>query len=83
MRLRYGQTRADRPNGTTEVHGTCQVTGKAYSVVVPTAGLDAWLGGALIQEAMPGVPKDEREFLVSSTSPEGWTALFGDGDDDE
>jgi hypothetical protein len=56
----------------------CVFTGKEYEVIVPTDGLDRWLCGALIQEAMPTVNAEDREFLISGISPEGWNSTFGE-----
>ena len=44
------------------------------------AGLKAWDGHWLIQEALPGLSMGEREFLMSGTTPEEWDELF---DEDE
>jgi len=45
--------------------------------------LDSWLGGQLIQDAMPNLTPDEREFLISGTTPEEWKDIFGEEDEDE
>lgn len=80
--LRYGQSRLDRSDGMTVVSGKCFVTGMEHAVIVPTAGLDAWIGGhTLAQLAMPTVEKEDREFLISGTSPDGWAQTFADGED--
>ena len=60
------------------------ITGRYYddptrsrTVVIP---MDAWRameGGALIQDAIPDISSDDREFLISGMSPEGWEKLFG------
>lgn len=83
--LRYGQTRVDHPaygrdksRATTRVDGHCTVTGESHHVYVLTAGLDAWLGGELIQNALPKSSREDREFLISGTSPEGWLQCFGE-----
>src|SRR5215469_15841237 len=58
--------------------GRCVVTGEPYSVVVPLRGaIDYFERGRNIAEAFPELPKAEREFLISGTSPEGWIQLFG------
>lgn len=39
---------------------------------------DAWVhGGALIQNAMPGLSADQREFLMTGSTQEEWDAVFG------
>lgn len=34
-------------------------------------------GGMYIQDAYPNLTADEREFLISGTTPEEWDRLFG------
>jgi hypothetical protein len=47
-------------------------------VVVSLEGAIAYFtNGAHIAEAFPELPCEEREFLISGTSPEGWIRLFG------
>ena len=66
------------PDGRVRLFGRCIVTGEAYSVVVPLDGFLAYFWrGARITEAFPELPRGEREFLISGTSPEGWRRLFG------
>jgi hypothetical protein len=55
---------------------------------VTQAQLDAWQNGEKIQDAMPNVPAEEREFILTGTTPEEWDELFSDeleveGEDDE
>jgi len=59
------------------VSGKCVFTKKPYSVKVPRNEYDKWLDGELIQRAMPSVSADDREFLISGVSPEGWKQTFG------
>ena len=65
------------PNGQTRVWGKCVFTGQSYECLVPTTGLQRWQAGERIQTAMPTVAPENREFLVSSISPAGWTQTFG------
>jgi hypothetical protein len=58
--------------------GLCTVTRKEVSVTVPAKELYAYRKGALIQDAMPSVSKDDREFLMSGISGEGWRQMFKD-----
>jgi len=37
--------------------------------------------GMFIQDAMPNTSADDREFLISGTTPEEWEEMFGDKDD--
>ena len=38
----------------------------------------AWQGGVLIQQAMPNLTPDEREFLMTGYTPEDWKEIFGE-----
>ena len=44
--------------------------------------LDEWRGGALIQNVLPHLTLDEREFLISGATPDDWENLFGSDDDE-
>lgn len=39
--------------------------------------LDRWQSGELIQNVMPHLTPDEREFLISGTTPEEWEEVHG------
>lgn len=39
---------------------------------------DAWLGGALIQDAFPNLSVNDREFIMSGITPEEWDELAGE-----
>ena len=39
----------------------------------------AWKGGTLIQEAMPDLSPDDREFVMTGVTSEEWSAEFGNG----
>lgn len=52
------------------------------TVAVPHKGYMAWmLGDAHIQTAMPDVPREERELLISGTCDACFKRLFGPYDD--
>ena len=34
--------------------------------------IDLWQGGSLIQNAMPNLSADEREFIMTGITPEEW-----------
>jgi hypothetical protein len=63
--------------------GQCIQTKKQYSVFVPGANLYKYRQGAAIQEAFPNMPREDREFLMSGVSPEGWKLLFSGEEDEE
>jgi len=41
---------------------------------------DDWQNGVLIQNAMPQLSRDEREFLMTGITPEEWHATYGEED---
>ena len=56
--------------------GPCIVTKKPVTVKVPAPALFAYRQGAHIQDAFPMLSTDDREFLVSGFSKEGWDKTF-------
>lgn len=40
--------------------------------------IELWRSGVLIQVAMPNVPAEQREFLISGVTPHEWQHFFGD-----
>ena len=50
----------------------CRITGKNYTVFTTQEQYDRWQGGELIQVAMPDLRSEDREFLISGMSPDGW-----------
>ena len=61
------------------VEVTCVLCGSKHTIIVPTAGYKLWASGqAKIQDALPGLPEDERELLMSNICPKCWDKTFGD-----
>jgi hypothetical protein len=56
--------------------GWCEVTGKFYQVTVPESEYLDWRDGTLIQRAMPSLSNEEREFMMSSTTPQEWKLMI-------
>lgn len=42
---------------------------------------DAWERGALIQDAMPGLTADEREFIMTGITAEEWNGYISERND--
>lgn len=38
--------------------------------------LDKWHNGALIQNAMPNIPPEHREFIMTGITPDEWNKMF-------
>lgn len=45
---------------------------------VTTSQITQWQNGALIQNVMPHLNLDEREFLISGMLPGEWESVFGE-----
>ena len=60
-----------------EITRRSMLTGKTHTRVVNATQQEiaAWQAGALIQDAMPFLSVDDREFIMSGITPEEWDAL--------
>ena len=56
--------------------GPCRVTGTPYSVKLHGHELWDLNQGKTVQSALSRLSTDDREFVVSGTSPKGWDILF-------
>lgn len=45
---------------------------------ITTKQLERWTEGELIQDVMPHLSADEREFLITGLMPDDFKALFGE-----
>lgn len=58
----------------------CPITRNVNTLHVEGAtpeGVAAWKAGALIQDALPNVSPDMREFVMTGITPTVWANLFG------
>ncbi len=69
-------TITDLGNGKLKVEAKCFVTGELHSIVVKKAEYQKWQSGEHAQNAFPTTSADDREFLISGTSPAGWKKMF-------
>lgn len=60
---------------------TSMFTGVERTIDLPITEeqLAAWKSGTLIQEAMPELSPDNREFVMTGVTSEEWRAEFGNG----
>lgn len=58
------------------------LTGKVNSreIAITQEQLLAWQSGALIQNVMPNVSADDREFIMSGYTPEDWKKMYPEDD---
>lgn len=64
------------------VEEACVFCGQQYRVECPRTGYAYWKNGVHIQHAMPELPAEDREFLISRVCPKCWDATFPEGDDE-
>lgn len=64
------------------IERTCALNGKTRSMDLPITEhqLEKWKKGALIQDAMPNLTDDEREFMLTGMLPHEWDELFKEED---
>lgn len=66
-------------DGQVIVFGSCFVTREYYQTPpFPAVELQRYLEGTLAQDALVSLDADNREFLISGTSPAGWDRLMKD-----
>lgn len=58
------------------LRSTCPDCKTPTDLTVPFAELQHWLQGAIIQRAMPSVPADQRELLITGTCDSCWDRIF-------
>lgn len=61
------------------VSGTCIISKEDYAFLALKSEIEAYKNGELAQNAFKTLPFDQREFLISGISPEGWRILEGSG----
>lgn len=62
-----------------------QVTGKEHTLDLPITEAQAleYERGKLVQDAFPDCNAEQREFILTGITPEEWTAIFGESDDEK
>lgn len=58
---------------------TSRLTGNTSAMDLPITReqLAAWVDGELIQNVMPHLTADQREFMITGITPAEWNAAFG------
>lgn len=86
--MRYADSYCDvvesyDPEHTYTFIGPCVVTGKFQRVTVKAQDLNKYRQGGYVQDCFPYLSKEDREFLISGTSGEGWTLMFGSDEEED
>jgi hypothetical protein len=56
---------------------------RTLDIDVTQEQINKWQSGSYIQDAMPHLSADDREFLISGITPDEWKKAFPDDDEDE
>ena len=66
-----------------QITRTSPFSGKENSmeIAVTVEQLNDWQNGMLIQDAMPNLSADEREFIMTGITPDEWDAAFNELDE--
>lgn len=66
------------------IERTSMFTGISHTreIAVTLEQLKAFENGMFIQDAMPDLSSDDREFIMTGVTTEEWTAAFGDGEEE-
>lgn len=66
------------------IHRRSVITNKLNSmdITVTAEQIKKWQEGMVIQDAMPELSVDEREFLINGVTPEEWTKYMGEESDE-
>jgi hypothetical protein len=51
---------------------------RAREITVTQEQLDRWRAGELIQNVMPALSADDREFVMTGITAEEWDQVFGE-----
>jgi Na+-transporting NADH:ubiquinone oxidoreductase subunit NqrF len=67
-----------------QITKTSPVTGQSNTreIDVTEQQLIDWRNGALIQTVMPSLSKEDREFIMTGTTPEDWETMFADEEEE-
>ena len=59
-----------------------QLSGKSHEMEIDVSEkqITLWMEGALIQDVMPNLSPDEREFLMTGITPAEWNEMFAQSD---
>lgn len=60
------------------IRRTSMFSGKTNEMEIPITQeqFNAWMLGDLIQDAIPELTPDQREFLISGVTPDEWEEMY-------
>ncbi len=66
----------EQQGDTVKYSKVCSVTDKLYEVSIPLHKYQDIRSGNLIQNVLPNMNPDQREFLISGITPAEWEDIF-------
>ena len=62
-----------------KIKGNCRITNEVYETrKFEIVEWQKYQSGSLVQNTFIGMSADDREFIISGTSPKGWDWIFND-----
>jgi hypothetical protein len=71
------------PEFTVAVRGPCYQCKTAQEIIVADAALRKFRAGGFAQDCFPGLPAEQREFLISGICGKCWDELFKESEEEE
>ena len=71
-----GEWEFDEEAQTATCSKLCDVLDEEYIVTIELSQYEEWRGGRPIQQVMPELNSNEREFLISGMTPAMWDNLY-------
>lgn len=71
-----GEWEFDNEKQTATCSKLCSITDEDYSVTIEIAQYISWKKGEFIQQVMPELSSNDREFLISGMTPSMWDSAM-------
>ena len=81
--MSYRVTRHDPKTHNTHIEAKCMVCSVVTQLIVPTLHFDKWVGGELIQNALPQLSPATRELLISGVCGTCFDAIVEEHEDED
>jgi len=59
-----------------KIQRKCSISKENYCVEVKKEDYNRWKSGEMAQDCFPYLTPEEREFLISNTTPKEWDNMF-------
>jgi hypothetical protein len=76
----FGKPHIETDGKTVTASKLCTIKGEVYQVEVSEYAYFLWKNGQLIQNVMPNLSAEQREFLISGMTPAEFEDLFAEAE---